>query len=53
MTKKKQIRRYMTESKLKKSQKMRMKIVNLNSKIRNLESKRDSEISKLVRLLIE
>ena len=43
----------MTETKLKKSQKMRMNIVNLNHKIRVLESKRDNQISKLVRLLIE
>jgi hypothetical protein len=51
--KKKQIRKYMTETKLKKSQKMRQKIRDLQFKIRSLESKRDYEIGMLVRLLIE
>lgn len=50
---KKQIRKYMTEKKLKKSQKMRKEIMNLRHKINTLESQLDYKISELVRLLIE
>ena len=52
MKKKKQIRKYMTEKKLKKSQVMRRQILDLNHKIRSLETKRDYKIAQLVRLLI-
>lgn len=53
MTKKKQIRKYMTETKLKKSQQLRKQIRDTQYKISKLETKRDSYIGKLVRLLIE
>ena len=42
----------MTEKKLKKSQKMRKDINDINHKIRMLEIKRDAKISNLVKLLI-